>query len=783
MSHCPSSVYNSQSQKISVGIVVNSVAPQPTKESNFSNTIKEPSNAHRLLNHNVDQGVKSLAANIGQFEKPPSSPAKTHSLQTARNEALLQHAVANGSLSDTHRRSENFCVSVTKELQHQTSGEEIRIKEALRLKLRQILGPTPFSFQQNLNVSSRQMMREQNAKVDANIGQFEKPASSPAKTHSVQNAQNEALLVHDVARKRDADNASQKNGNMSGTHGRSENFSAVCNQARVSVTKEPQEQTSGVEISSKEALRMNVSTHQMMRRQNAKVDRHSKLRQNSDTIETDSENVSFTTKRPVTRSLARYKAPTAGRTRNFKSKSLFRDEKAKQCNSLSSSAKKHMPSQSCAVNRGCLTTDHTDGAKKSCGIKPGDFLLPLTGLKNIQPVVTGDEKSTPAKELPLRSVTRPPPSHGCLNENIELQDSENPVLREKSEHHESFGFQTPAALQEDRDDCSDCPLFKMTGFVLNSSPPHGSPPKAGPSIVEDKCLTVSSSATENDDNSDSSDGTATPDDRYSNASDSEEKDADDGLFTPGKGEPDGTEEVSSLKRAYMEDVQTSSEIGLVEKPVFFWNKRHRSQDVDFDDVSPAFTNPKVGGKPDDIFMEASEENADNGIARVISLLGLALEKVKSKMALAANRRCLDILMSASKEIHSQLQDVESQIQTDVRKLTCLKTLKRKHLETMLQEQQECLKVIHEKFMEEIHMYLQDCKGAAEGLEMQHIELKEALEAQKVSQRKLVSQAEAAVENHISDAHRKMTSVCKMRQKKMQQLKFAVGECLKDVVLG
>ncbi|KAH9622268.1 hypothetical protein KSS87_001368 [Heliosperma pusillum] len=706
MSHCPSSAYNcqtiSQSQKISIGIVEDSVAPQPTKKIKFSNTAKDPCNAHRLISeHNVGQVVKSLAANIGQFEKPASSSAKTHYVQTARDEALLEHG---------------------------------------------------------------------------------------------------------VARKRDAGITSQKKGNKSGTHGRSGNFSAVCNQTCVSVTKELPEQTGGVENSSKEALRMklrqifgtnpfsydkvdseqtlDVSTHQTMLDQNAKIDRHSKLRQNSDTIETDSENVSLTTKRPVTRSFARYKAPTAGRTRNLKPKCSSFDKEAKQCNSISSSGKKPMPSQDCAVNRGCLPTEHTDGAKKSCGIKPDDLPLPLTGLKNIQLVVTGDEKSTPAKELPLRSVTRSPPSHGCLNENIELQDSENPVLGEKSGHQESLGFKAPEPPQEDHNDCSDRPLFKMTTFVLSSSPPYGSPPKDGPSIVEDKFLTMSSSATKKNNDSDSSDGTATPDDRFSSGNDSsiEEKDADDGLFTPGKGESDSTDEVSSMKRAYMEDVQTSSEIGFDEKPIFFW-KRHRSQEVDLDDVSPVFTISKAGGKPDDIFMEASEENADNGSTRVISLLGLALEKVKSKMALATNRRCLDILMSASEEIHSQLQDVESQIQTDVRKLTCLKTFKRKHLETRLQEQQERLKVIHEKFIEEIQMYLQDCRGAVEGLEAQHVELKGAIEAQKASQRKLVSQAEAAVENHISDTHRKIMSVCKMRQKKMQQLKVAIGECLKDVMSG
>ncbi|XP_074269814.1 uncharacterized protein LOC141592841 isoform X2 [Silene latifolia] len=528
---------------------------------------------------------------------------------------------------------------------------------------------------------------------------------------SEQTALNEALLQPVVPRTRRALRTSKKKGSISDTQGRFENFSAVRNQVHLSVTKELQEQTSDVELSSKEAQRMKLCqyTHHMMPEQNAKVDRHSKLRQNSNAIETDSENVSLTTSRPVTRALARNKPPTGHPTTNFKPKTSSLDKEAKQCDSISSSAKKPMPSQSCAVSRGCLTTEHTDGAKKSCATKSGDLLLHSTGLKNIQPVAIRDETPTPAKELPL---------------------------------------------QEDHDDCSDYPLFKMTGFILNSSPPHGSPPKAGPSIADDKCVTMSNSATENNNNSGSSDNKAIPDDRYPNANDSfiEEKNAVDGPFTPCIGETDSTEEVSSMKRGYM-DVQASSNIELVEKPIVFWNK-HRSQ-VDIDDVSPVFSIPKAGGKPDDIFMEASEENADNGLRR------LAVEQAKRKMAWETKRTCLDVLMSTSEEIHSDLQDVECQIQADVRKLTRKVTFKRKQLQSRLQEKQELLKVTHDYIV------------VVEGMEAQLVEVKGAIEAQKISERKLISQAEAAVEKHITNAHRNIKSACTRRLGNMQQLQVAI----------
>ena len=49
---------------------------------------------------------------------------------------------------------------------------------------------------------------------------------------------------------------------------------------------------------------------------------------------------------------------------------------------------------------------------------------------------------------------------------------------------------------------------------------------------------------------------------------------------------------------------------------------------------------------------------------MVSLLGLALERVKTKMMSVTNKRCSDILMSAAEEIHLRLCNVESQIQID-----------------------------------------------------------------------------------------------------------------------
>ncbi|XP_074283165.1 meiosis-specific protein PAIR3-like [Silene latifolia] len=93
------------------------------------------------------------------------------------------------------------------------------------------------------------------------------------------------------------------------------------------------------------------------------------------------------------------------------------------------------------------------------------------------------------------------------------------------------------------------------------------------------------------------------------------------------------------------------------------------------------------------------------------------------MAWETKKTCLDVLMSTSEEIHSDLQDVECQIQADVRKLTRKVTFKRKQLQSRLQEKQELLKVTHDNWKRAIHKSLQDYIVVVEGMEAQLVELK------------------------------------------------------------
>lgn len=665
--------------------------------------------------------------------------------------------------------------------------------------------------------------------ADPNENQASKP------THMMQSFVNQALLEPGVGKKAEPDRVSGKERKRAFMDETSEKFSSAPKQKMCLPVKDVLvDQPNEMENRSKEVLRMKlrellgaapsgnkpasdsrtceVNTYDIMTKQTLKGDAHFKPWQNSDTIETDSENMDMTIKRPVTRALAR-RAAARMQPRSFKPKSLSSDKEKHQSSDIFTFAEKSAPSMPCIVNRSFLLVEKNDRAKRSYGIKPGDMLSPLTDMRSIQPQMSGCDKTPHAEKLPC-SGGKMFFNQGSGDENTEpeapmqnkdfnnspaarekslLPNAESPAPQENLECFEPFGGQSPMPHVDD----FSCPWFRMTKSVLNS-PMDAYPltnndkkqnvhvpaqPEEG-ILLKTTSLFKSNTVSEKDIYESSDDG-AKIEDAPSNTPELfiEEKDAEKGLVTPAKGELDSTEEVSSANKVYTEvnDVHTSpeNEIRHVCRPVLFQSKRHCSHGVDFSDFSPTLHTPKGSGNAGDVLTECLDESPEDGLARVVSLLGLALEKVKTKMVSVTNKKCSEILVSAAEEIHSQLQNIDSQIQADLRKLTSLKTSKRKHLETRLQEQQEHLKIVQQKFKEEICQYLQDCKGALDGLETQHIELRGAIEKQKALHRKLLMQMEATVETQLTDAQRQMMFVCKLGKQKMQQLKVTIAECLKD----
>ncbi|KAG2295850.1 hypothetical protein Bca52824_042519 [Brassica carinata] len=85
---------------------------------------------------------------------------------------------------------------------------------------------------------------------------------------------------------------------------------------------------------------------------------------------------------------------------------------------------------------------------------------------------------------------------------------------------------------------------------------------------------------------------------------------------------------------------------------------------------------------------------DNG--RVVLSPTSSLSKGIKKLKSAAKKKSSEIIASVSEEIHLRLENVKSHIITEAEKTSNVAKTKRKHAETRLQEQQEKMRMIHEK---------------------------------------------------------------------------------------
>ncbi|KAL4354729.1 hypothetical protein GQ457_06G030730 [Hibiscus cannabinus] len=228
----------------------------------------------------------------------------------------------------------------------------------------------------------------------------------------------------------------------------------------------------------------------------------------------------------------------------------------------------------------------------------------------------------------------------------------------------------------------------------------------------------------------------------------------------------------------------SPETVISEKPNFEHCpiKRFRNEDVKLSEFGPTSPSPKEGAGTGESywFQEPLEQDQEEELTRAITVLALALETFKRKMDSATRKKSSEILMSISEEMKSMLLNVESQIESDVGKLTTLSKTKRKHLETRLQEQQEQLKLILKKFKEDIHHHLLDCNSILEGTEAHQNELKRIMKKQKMSHKKLLMHVEETAKIQLNNAERRITAVHEATREKMLELKHVIVECLTGI---
>ncbi|KAM0952956.1 putative meiosis-specific protein ASY3 [Dioscorea sansibarensis] len=145
--------------------------------------------------------------------------------------------------------------------------------------------------------------------------------------------------------------------------------------------------------------------------------------------------------------------------------------------------------------------------------------------------------------------------------------------------------------------------------------------------------------------------------------------------------------------------------------------------------SPAPSAPSYRTHETTVGIEASDLYPEDSLARETVQLALVLEKFKAKIKSHTSKKSSQILTSAANKLFVKLQDVESEIQTDLLKFAGVTKLKRKHLEARFEEQQDQLRIVHDKFKENVNQHLLDYKNTIEDFQADQMELKTNLERQ------------------------------------------------------
>ncbi|XP_059644203.1 meiosis-specific protein ASY3 [Cornus florida] len=581
--------------------------------------------------------------------------------------------------------------------------------------------------------------------------------------------------------------------------------------------------------------------------------------QNSDTIESDSENPENTTMRPVTRSLSQKRSSskvqlnkaknvppsTYKQTRlekndfSFESGRSFVDTHGVSSMSQRKKSRRkgfsieprniffHQKDNADDIQQASDRSKGTKSAEKtsSLGNKAGGVQIcaPKKDSVFVEPkhgIQTTDAPKSPMVNMTdnLGDINSPILSgHQDQQEDFTYPSLKNIVDRQSDFKTTTFEMRAPTKTsspgslpktnQRELDDCSPAErVFNMEGIrsfnsFLASKPDYheinvetGSSEDAGelenspvmkpvPTLGEkDADNMLFKSLSEERDSGSPEEGSPI-DEGYNHI---EENDAENMLSKSSFEERDSEshEEGSPVNEGCWQTEILLPEFATAEKPKFLFHrsKRLRSEECTKpNDFTPTLLSPK--GDKSNGFKGLSEQNQEDGLASAIGLFAMALERVKLKMKSVTSKKSAEILMSVAEGIHSQLHNAESQIQTDLGKLSSLCKSKRKRLDTRFQEQQEQLRIINEKFKEEVSQHIQDCRSAVEGVEAQRMEFKGTVDKQKSSHLKLLLQAEEAIETQLNDAQRRVMAVHKLAREKMLQLKYVIAECLKEGILS
>ncbi|KAM0930601.1 hypothetical protein ACQ4PT_000861 [Festuca glaucescens] len=273
---------------------------------------------------------------------------------------------------------------------------------------------------------------------------------------------------------------------------------------------------------------------------------------------------------------------------------------------------------------------------------------------------------------------------------------------------------------------------------------------------------------------------------------------------PSSESPDSPEERENKKQPYTSSISLTEDEGdQISVPSFRKGYKSRKwlSDIDMPDKSPPENLDKEShlkegkrGKrrlpsPIPFATSGTQETTmsdkepvqcpDDYLSRAFDQLLVVLGRFQTKIKFETSNKSNEILASTGEIISQHLQGVEVQMQDDLDKLVNAGKSKRRRLESIFEEQQEQLRVLHEKFKEEVNQQLLGCKNSLSNFEAYHTELKGVADKQKASHKKLLQLAEKTVGSQLNDAEIKIAEVQKRARKKMNGLKYVLKELIME----
>ncbi|XP_062205755.1 meiosis-specific protein PAIR3-like [Phragmites australis] len=180
-----------------------------------------------------------------------------------------------------------------------------------------------------------------------------------------------------------------------------------------------------------------------------------------------------------------------------------------------------------------------------------------------------------------------------------------------------------------------------------------------------------------------------------------------------------------------------------------------------------------------ISYKEQEQCQENYLTRAFDQLVVVLGRFQTKIKSETSKKSSEILAATGEIIRQHLVGIEVQMQADVDKLVNAGKSKRKRVESTFEEQQEKLRILHEKFKEEVNNQLLHCRKSVEDFESYHAELKGVADKQKSSHKKLLVNAEKTIGNQLNDAETKIAEVQQRARKRMNGLKYVLKELIAE----